>query len=49
MIKAADRMISEGAPTEIALMKSAGEQSQGQACLQGFSSQYSHFSSSLRN
>jgi len=47
MISAADRRISDGFPTRAAMMKSKGEQLTGQACLQGFSSQYSQRNSSV--
>jgi hypothetical protein len=46
MIPAA-RLKSEGLPAKAAMMKSAGEQSAGQAVLQGFCSQYSQRLSSL--
>jgi hypothetical protein len=48
MIPAA-RLKSEGLPPDAAIMKSAGEQSQGQAVLQGFSAQYSQRRISLIN
>ncbi len=48
-MSAPERRKSEGSPTLAAMMKSAGEQSAGQAVLQGFSSQYSHRFSSARN
>ena len=49
MISAAARWKSAGVPSLTAMMKSAGEQSHGQASLQGFSSQNSHFSISARS
>jgi hypothetical protein len=42
MIMPAAREKSCGSPTRTAMMKSAGEQSAGQAVLHGFSLQYSH-------
>lgn len=48
MIPAA-RLKSEALPPEAAIIKSAGEQSQGQALLQGFVAQYSHRLISLIN
>jgi hypothetical protein len=47
MISAAERLISDGLPTRAAIIKSKGEQLTGQALVQGFSSQYSHLSSSV--
>ena len=47
MISPAARLMSEGLPTRAAIMKSKGEQLTGQAWVQGFSSQYSHLSSSV--
>src|SRR5215207_3369221 len=47
MISPAARLISDGFPTRAAIMKSNGEQLTGQARVQGFSSQYSHLSSSV--
>jgi hypothetical protein len=48
MIPAA-RLKSEGLPPEAAIIKSAGEQSQGQAVLQGLVAQYSQRRISLIN
>jgi len=47
MISAAERLMSDGFPTRAAIIKSNGEQLAGQAFVQGFSSQYSHLSSSV--
>jgi hypothetical protein len=47
MISPAARLISDGFPPRAAIMKSNCEQLTGQACLQGFSSQYSHLRNSV--
>lgn len=49
MIMAAALRKSDGNPTRLAIMKSAGEQSAGQASLQGFSSHDSHLRNSSRS
>jgi len=46
MISAAERLMSEGLKSRAAMMKSKGEQSHGQAAVQGASSQYSQRMSS---
>ena len=46
MIRAADRLMSDLPIWRAAIRKSAGEQSAGQAVLQGFSSQYRQRSAS---